>query len=189
MKKAEQALNEQLSEQGKLPMLLHTRIGINTGTMVVGNMGTDMKMNYTIMGNDVNLAARLEGVNKVYGSWILISESTWNAANAGKNEGKLLARRLDRVRVVGIEKPVRLYNLVGLKSELDGAYIECVNVFHNALECYEQKDFVQAKALFQKALALMPDDGPSSVFAARCDEFIKKGVGQNWDGVLTMTTK
>ena len=189
MKKAEQALNEQLSEQGKLPMLLHTRIGINTGTMVVGNMGTDMKMNYTIMGNDVNLAARLEGVNKVYGSWILISESTWNAANAGKNEGKLLARRLDRVRVVGIEKPVRLYNLVGLKSELDGAYIECVNVFHNALECYEQKDFVQAKALFQKALALMPDDGPSSVFAARCDEFIKKGFGQDWDGVLTMTTK
>lgn len=189
MKKAEQDLNEQLSAQGKLPMLLHTRIGINTGTMVVGNMGTDMKMNYTIMGNDVNLAARLEGVNKVYGSWILISESTWNAANAGENEGKLLARRLDRVRVVGIETPVRLYNLVGLKSELDDAYVECVNVFHSALELYEKKDFAKAKELFQKALALVPDDGPSSVFAARCDEFIKKGVGQNWDGVLTMTTK
>ena len=76
MKQAEEKLNEEMMAANETPMPIYTRIGVNTGAMVVGNMGTNNKMNYTIMGNDVNLAARLEGVNKAYGTWILVSEST-----------------------------------------------------------------------------------------------------------------
>ena len=85
----------------KSPLL--TRIGINTGSMVVGNMGTPQKMNYTMMGNAVNLASRLEGVNKQYGTWMMMSEATHDAG--GKD---FFMRKLDRVRVVGINEPVRL---------------------------------------------------------------------------------
>ena len=189
MKQAEVLLNNRLQEAGGLPMPLQTRVGINTGNMVVGNMGTDMKMNYTIMGNDVNLAARLEGVNKMYGSWVLASESTWDAANAGAKAGTLLGRRLDRVRVMGIEKPVQLYNIVAVKSEASNEQIECVKVFHAGLDRYLQKDFEGARKLFQTASRILPGDGPSEVFASRCTEFIKTGVAEDWSGVLTMTTK
>ncbi|MGI5173008.1 adenylate/guanylate cyclase domain-containing protein [Treponema sp. OMZ 840] len=189
MKEAEVLLNRRLKEAGMLPMPIQTRIGINTGNMVVGNMGTDMKMNYTIMGNDVNLAARLEGVNKSYSSWILASESTWDAANSGSKAGTLLGRRLDRVRVIGIEKPVQLYNIMGVKAELSDDCIECVKVFHAGLDRYLQKDFAGAKKLFETAVHILPEDGPSQVFATRCQEFIKTGVPENWSGVLTMTTK
>ncbi|WP_428770677.1 CHASE2 domain-containing protein [Treponema sp. HNW] len=189
MKQAEVLLNRRLEEEGGLPMPLQTRVGINTGNMVVGNMGTDMKMNYTIMGNDVNLAARLEGVNKMYGSWVLASESTWEAANSGAKAGTILGRRLDKVRVMGIEKPVQLYNIVGVKSEASNEQIECVKVFHAGLDRYLQKDFEGARKLFQTASHILPGDGPSEVFAARCTEFIKTGVPDTWSGVLTMTTK
>ena len=94
MKQAEAELNKQLYDAGDIPMSIFTRIGINTGEMVVGNMGTEKKMNYTIMGNDVNLAARLEGVNKKYGTWILASESTWSSGpppRQGKGDGPEVA--------------------------------------------------------------------------------------------------
>ncbi|MFP3960095.1 MAG: CHASE2 domain-containing protein, partial [Spirochaetaceae bacterium] len=96
MKRMEAILNEHVTSENLSPNPLHTRIGINTGEMVVGNMGTAQKMDYTMMGNSVNLAARLEGVNKQYGTWILISETTRNEAG-----DEFLFRRLDRVRVVG----------------------------------------------------------------------------------------
>ncbi len=100
MKKIETELNKKFIESKMAPTPLLTRIGINTGDMVVGNMGTARKMDYTIMGNSVNLAARLEGVNKQYGTWILTSEYTMNNADS-----ELTIRKLDRVRVVGIQTP------------------------------------------------------------------------------------
>ena len=97
----ETLFNRRALADGTIPRALETRIGINSGEMVVGNMGTSAKMNYTIMGDAVNLASRLEGVNKVYKSWILCSDATWKEANSGENFDKILARKLDRVRVVG----------------------------------------------------------------------------------------
>ncbi len=182
-------VNEQLVADGKSPIAIKTRIGLNTGDIVVGNMGTQKKMNYTMMGDDVNLAARLEGVNKSYSSWILVSESTWNAANSGENEGKLLGRRLDQVRVVGRTTPVQLYNIVGILEELPQEQIECVEMFHKGLDLYLNKKFEEAKVIFAKALAIYPHDGPSSAFLVRCDEFISKGVPANWSGILNMTSK
>ena len=111
MKKMERILNEHFLAEKLSPTALHTRIGINTGEMVVGNMGTARKMDYTIMGNSVNLASRLEGVNKQYGTWILVSEATRTEAG-----DSFLFRQLDKVRVVGISNPVRLFELIDEKS-------------------------------------------------------------------------
>ena len=114
MKRLENELNHRFSESGMAPGPLVTRIGINTGEMVVGNMGTLQKMDYTIMGNAVNMAARLEGVNKQYGTWILASELTKNEAG-----DSFATRQLDRVRVVGIKEPVRLFELVEEHDRID----------------------------------------------------------------------
>lgn len=209
MKQAEKEFNEKMIQNGtiltenipainesgdnkvlnKIVLPIATRIGLNSGEMVVGNMGTENKKNYTMMGTNVNLAARLEGVNKVYHSWILASEFTWNLANSGTNANKLVARKLDKVRVIGIKQPVQLYNIVGLKSEMSLEELESIDIFHKGMDKYLQKDFVNAKKFFELSYRTYPEDGPSVVFAARCDEFIKNGVEEGWDGVVNMTSK
>ena len=203
MKQAEIEFNAEMLAADVIPMPVYTRIGINTGNMVVGNMGTDKKMNYTMMGNDVNLAARLEGVNKVYHTWILVSESTWLAADSGENKGKIVARRMDKVRVVGINKPVQLYNIVGLRNEMSPEQLKSVELFHFGLDRYLQRDFVNAKKYFDEANRLFPEtvtcynrdgstyteDGPASVFSARCTKNITEGIPANWDGVVNLVSK
>lgn len=189
MKQMEALYNKEHLASGDIPRELESRVGINTGNMVVGNMGTDLKMNYTIMGNDVNLASRLEGVNKMYHSWILASEQTWTEANSGEHEGLLLARRFDRVRVVGINKPVQLYNILGFKSELPEEQKQSVDMFHEALDVYLARDFKKAGKLFVEANKCFPADESPLVFAARCKDYLENGVDKDWDGVINMTSK
>ncbi|MBR6216882.1 MAG: adenylate/guanylate cyclase domain-containing protein, partial [Spirochaetaceae bacterium] len=184
MKQAEVEINKYLLDRGEAPNELLTRIGINSGPMVVGNMGTESKMNYTIMGNDVNLAARLEGVNKVYGTWILASESSYNKAGPG-----FVGRRLDRVRVIGINTPVQLYNIIGLDSETPDNVKEGVELFHDALDTYLSRDFESAMAKFKKVLTVMPEDPPTQVYMERARKLIITGVPYEWDGVVNMTSK
>ena len=184
MKKTERLLNEHFQGEQLTPQKLLTRIGINTGTMVVGNMGTDQKMDYTIMGSSVNLASRLEGVNKQYGTWILISQQTYE--DGGK---EFLTRRLDRVRVVGIEEPVRLYELVDEKTAAEPQVVEAVDAFEAALTLFEQKEWIRSRAAFESVLRIKPDDGPAGVFLKRCNEFAVKPPAASWDGVYKMETK
>ena len=184
MKEAEAFLNNEIQTEGKITTSLHTRIGINTGDMVVGNMGTSGKMDYTIMGNAVNLAARLEGVNKQYGTMVLMSEITYE--NGGE---PFISRQLDRVRVVGIGNPVRLYELIGEKGKVDNTFVEALEVFHQGLELFEQKAWVEAKNVFQSVLEILPEDGPSQTFLKRCEDFEKKPPKESWDGVFSLTTK
>ena len=172
-----------------IPQELKTRIGINTGNMVVGNMGTENKMNYTIMGNDVNLASRLEGVNKAYVSWIICSEQTWNEANSGSHKDEIVVRRLDKVRVVGINKPVQLYNIIGFRDEVSREQLASIDIFHAALDKYLAKDFVNAGKLFIQAANEYNNDETALIFAERCKTYIQKGVSEKWDGVLNMTSK
>lgn len=188
MKQAEFAYNAEHASE--LPMRLETRIGINTGSMVVGNMGTNAKFNYTMMGDNVNLASRLEGVNKAYASWILVSEATWQLANAGDCKDLLVFRKLDRVRVVGKEVPVQLYNVLGIRSEMSREQIEAAAVFDSASEAYLAGNFEDALALYEKAQVLFgADDGTPAVFIARCKDFIAQGKHGAWDGVYVMTDK
>ena len=173
---------------------LQTRIGINSGEAFVGLMGSKTenfsKLNYTMIGDTVNLASRLEGVNKAYGTWIMCSEDTWNMANTGANQGKITVRRLDRVRVVGRSTPVQLYNVLGFTDELTQLQKDELDVFNKALDAYLIKDFTAAGKLFVKASKMFPEGDPTAlIFADRCKNYIKKGVSEDWDGVMNMTSK
>jgi adenylate cyclase len=184
MRKMERILNERFLHEKISPIPLLTRIGINTGDMVVGNMGTPQKMDYTIMGNSVNLAARLEGVNKQYGTWVLISETTQQEAGPD-----FTVRKLDRVRVVGIQQPVRLYELVDEKAATEPRVAEGLGFFHHGLELFEKKAWADAQKQFTKALEALPEDGPAQLYIKRCKEYQAKPPQESWDGVFNLTLK
>lgn len=170
-----------------------TRIGINTGEAFVGLMGskteTFSKLNYTMIGDTVNLAARLEGVNKAYSSWILCSGDTWNMADSGEHKGTIAVRKLDQVRVVGRSTPVQLYNIVDFNDRISNEKREQIDIFHAALEKYLDRDFKNAGKLFIQADSIEGGDPTSLIFAERCKNFIENGVPEDWDGVINMTSK
>jgi adenylate cyclase len=185
MKKIETELNKKFIENKMSPVPLLTRIGINTGDMVAGNMGTANKMNYTIMGNAVNLSARLEGINKQYGTWIIASEAT-----VLETGNRLLYRKFDRVRVVGINEPVRICELLDLADEASDQHKKLVSIFHEALNNFENKDWKQAAKGFKEALALnIGEDHLSKMYLKRCEKFLADPPKDNWDGVYNMTSK
>jgi adenylate cyclase len=183
MKRVERELNRKIAEENLSSAPLLTRIGINTGSMVAGNMGTGNKMNYTIMGNAVNLAARLEGVNKQYGSWILASDET-----VRETGGRILTRKLDRVRVVGINEPVRLHELLNTAADARPEEQKLVEVFHQALDCYENRNWKMAMEGFRESLAI-EGTGPSARYLARCEQFLLNPPQDDWDGVHNLTEK
>jgi class 3 adenylate cyclase len=184
MKRIEHELNKTIGEQNLSPAPLLTRIGITTGNMVAGNMGTENKMNYTIMGNTVNLAARLEGVNKQYGTWILASEDTIRETG-----DRLLARKLDRVRVVGIKEPVRLYELLETLENALPRQKRLVESFHQALDCFENRNWNQAAQGFKEVLSIVNDDPPAKKYLDRCVNCLTNPPPDTWDGVYTLTEK
>lgn len=172
------------------PIVLESRVGMNYGQMTVGNIGTSKKLNYSIMGDNVNLASRLEGVNKAYGSWIMASESAWLECNSGANKDKILARKLDSVRVINIERPVPIYNIVGVRDECPAEQIDSVELFNEAIELYLKKEFKKAANMFKKAGNLyLPDQDVSKAMIARCLQNLKDGVPEDWDGVFVMKSK
>jgi class 3 adenylate cyclase len=184
MRRLEKEVNEYIKENNLSPIPLLTRFGINTGEMVVGNMGTQKKMNYTIISNAVNLAARLEGINKQYGTWILASEDTIN-----DTKGKILTRRLDRIRVVGINEPVRIYEILETASEASAAMQKRIKTFDEAFQLFEDQKWKEAEAAFSQLLAAYPNDNPSKLFLSRCKKFQQYPPAADWDGVFNFTEK
>jgi adenylate cyclase len=175
-------LNAQWAHEG-LPQL-RTRIGINTGRVIAGNMGTDTIFNFTVLGDPVNLASRLEGANKAYGTLILVGEDTW-ARVSEQFDG----RELDWIRVKGKQEPVAIYELLAEKGRLDARRREGLARFASGLAAYRASQWTDASAHFQAALAIDPGDGPSTVFAARCREYAAAGTPVPWDGVYLMRDK
>jgi len=184
MKRIEGDVNRYVLENGISPSPLLTRIGINTGEMIVGNMGTQKKMNYTIISNAVNLASRLEGVNKQYGTWILASDITIQ-----ETKGKLLTRRLDRVRVVGINEAVRLHEILELKADASDALFERVYLFNKAMDLYESRGWKDAHGAFNQVIKLFPNDWTSHVYLDRCRQYMDNPPGPDWDGIINLTEK
>jgi len=185
MKAAEEELNKAVLEEKLSPTPIFTRIGINTGEMVVGNMGAENKMDYTIMGNAVNLAARLEGVNKQYRTGgILISEYTRE-----KVGDEFLIRRLDRVRVVGIHTPVRLYEVLGLRETASEAQLKAVERWEQALDQFEKRQFSQALEIFNALKQANPQDRVAGLYSERCDAYLKEPPPADWDAVKNLTEK
>ena len=184
MKKAEEALNRALQGTKYGAQNLHTRIGINTGEMVVGNMGTDRKMNYTIMGNSVNLAARLEGVNKRYNTWILISEDVRQSAG-----DEFVYRRLDRVRVVGISTPVQLFTIVDEKQLVNEKSYDMLEEYHKGLDLFLERNWKDALKHFHGAEEIAPDDQVSRLYIERCNSYMDNEPEESWDGVYNLSEK
>jgi adenylate cyclase len=147
-------------------------------------MGTDRKMNYTIMGHAVNIASRLEGINKQYGTWIIVSEDTVKECS-----GRIFTRRLDRIRVVGVNEPVRIYELLELPDNVTPELREQTELFHEALSLFEARDWNAALGAFGKTLEKRPDDRPSLLYMERCRQYLQTPPEDDWDGVYNLSEK
>jgi len=163
---------------------LFVRMGMNTGLAVVGNMGSKMRMDYTAMGDSVNLASRLEGANKIYGTTAMISENTYNNA-----KDYIEVRKLDTIRVIGKTEPIVIYELLGMKGSLPQKMYDVIDLYNQGLEMFGEHQWKKAMKFFKDALDIFPDDGPSNTYSGRCDEFMKKPPSKNWDGVYSMKSK
>jgi adenylate cyclase len=163
---------------------LYMRIGLNTGLMVIGNMGSKMRMDYTIMGDSVNLASRLEGVNKEYNTQTMISQYTYDQI---KEDFEV--RELDNIRVAGRNEPVKIYELLDKKGRVDAKVLEVLRHFNQGIVFYQDRQWQEAMLCFEKALEINEQDGPSATYYERCSQFLKNPPPKNWDGVFTMATK
>jgi adenylate cyclase len=156
--------------------VVKARIGMNTGAVAVGNMGSYERFNYTILGDAANLASRLEGANKAFGTYAMVSETTWEASG-----GQFVGRELGRLRVVGRKAPVRVYELAGLPGEPRPVYFA---PFEEALALFYVGRFSEALARFE-ALA---EDPASKSYTAQC-RLLMEHPPVEWDGVLILTEK
>jgi adenylate cyclase len=165
-------------------------IGLNSGVASVGNMGSALRYGYTALGDAVNLSSRLEGLNKDYGTHILVNESTYKAAK----DGGFLFRELDIIRVKGKLQGVTIYELCGRIEDLQKAgSLADTNERHEkfaaARELYAQRKWSEAQAAFQSILDRWPEDGPARMYWKRCQDYLFDEPPTNWDGIFTMTHK
>ncbi len=186
------------SRQGKRwPVAVHhmtTRVGLNTGFAVVGNMGSQKRFNYTMMGDTVNLAARTESAGKVYGVPIIVTAAT--KKEASHSNELCLFRELDTVILPGKTKPVCLYELIGIKEDLPDSVFECVHFYEQALAAYKGRSWTKALSYLEKAAELEPNQSthmkqknalhPSSLLKLRVQKYKQKPPSKAWQPITRL---
>lgn len=183
MREHRNALSEAWAKMGR-PLLL-SRMGINSGLMLVGNLGSKYRFHYGVLGDHVNLGSRLEGLNKTYSTEILLGENT-----ARLVKKSFVLRELDCVRVVGREQSVRVYELLArMDTALPLAQEKACSSYAAGLEAYRQQRWHEAQELFEASLALWPGDGPARTMMARCQLYQAVPPSEEWDGVFEQLYK
>jgi adenylate cyclase len=179
---AMKSFNKANMAQG-LPSLF-MRIGIHTGEALVGNIGSHTRLNYTAVGDTVNLASRLEGTNKEYGTSILISESTRNQVT-----GRILTRLVDKVAVKGKTKPGEIYEVLATQEDYSPLLRQIIDLTHQGRTLFETRQFAQAKLCHEQLLQCNPDDGVARLYVQRCEHYIANPPPPNWDAISHRETK
>jgi adenylate cyclase len=183
MRAVRQQLNDEWVRMGRHP--LHARTGINSGVMLVGNVGSVYRFSYGALGDEVNLGSRLEGLNKIYRSEILVGENT--VAMVGD---AFRLREVDLVRVVGRKQPTRIYELLARSGEaLPEARELALMAYAEALRAYRERRFEDARARLDACLTAWPDDGPARTLRERCAELLTRPPPEDWEGVYQATSK
>jgi adenylate cyclase len=176
------ALFREWDTQGKSPF--YTRIGIHTGEVIVGNMGYHERLNYTVLGDSVNVSSRLEGLNKVYGTTIIVSEFTRNQC-----PDSFEFRQLDRVSVVGRKKEFEIYELIALKDDIGASFKKLCRYYETGLQYYFDKQWDNALKYLNTVLKYRPGDNPSKVLQERCLRYKQNPPPPEWNGVFIQPSK
>jgi len=184
MQEALAQVNQEFVQEGKQALAMG--VGIHTGLMNVGNMGSSFRMAYTVLGDNVNLGARLESLTKNYGVDILISDTTREKIAP---TGQFLLRKVDKVRVKGRLAPVEIFQLLGRQEQASAHQKAMVSSFERALADYETAEFTKARKAFQIHLGQWPEDQTAQLYLGRCESYLQTPPSPDWDGVFTHKEK